>query len=257
MGAGALAEALWPYVSNIRPAPEAAPIAQGEQGAWHCAGCETWHRGPKPASPAEPVAVNAEVAKNLAAWLRKLAPRAYAIGKLEIDLAMYFRSIAPLYALTAAKAPPAEPVSHNGHVEILRGMLSDDYPAPSFTMECEALTYAIESIAALTAAKAAQDGALSQIAGMEFYLHENPCDVADVEPARLVMAMSVGHQVFCHRASQGDNGICKPEVKAAPPESVKPCTDERACVNCYSGQGPCLIDGHAQPAPDGKGAAHG
>jgi hypothetical protein len=30
-------------------------------------------------------------------------------------------------------------------------------------------------------------------------------------------------------------------------KAAQPCTDERACVNCYSGQGPCLIDGHMQP----------
>jgi hypothetical protein len=149
---------------------------------------------------------------------------------------------------------PAEPVELPTQSEIL-DWLAHEHRANGTAWSM--FSSAIDLITALTAAKAAQDGALSQIAGMEFYLHENPCDVADVEPARLVMAMSVGHQVFCHRASQGDNGICKPEVKAAPPESVKPCTDERACVNCYSGQGPCLIDGHAQPAPDGKGAAHG
>jgi hypothetical protein len=61
---------------SLRPAPDAAPDPHGgrpmtlaecveaEQppiapGEWHCAGCDTWHRGPKPASPADPVAVSA------------------------------------------------------------------------------------------------------------------------------------------------------------------------------------------------------
>jgi hypothetical protein len=112
------------------PTRGAAPIAQGEQGAWHCAGCETWHRGPKPASPAEPVAkIRWDGGENYAVHV--LRPEAFADG-----------------------------LPH---------------------LMCEALTAA----------------------------------------------------------------------KAAQPESVKPCTDERACVNCYSGQGACLIDGHTESAAPG------
>ena len=48
---------------------------------------------------------------------------------------------------------------------------------------------------------------LERIDGMEFYLHEN-VDDGDAEPVRLVMAMSHNNKVFCHRASQADNGVC-------------------------------------------------
>lgn len=48
---------------------------------------------------------------------------------------------------------------------------------------------------------------LERIEGMEFWLHEN-LDDHESKPVRLVMAMSSGDKVFCHRASDADNGIC-------------------------------------------------
>lgn len=67
---------------------------------------------------------------------------------------------------------------------------------------------------------------LERIDGMEFYLHEDPDSDHEVEPVRLVMAMSHNNKVFCHRESQGDNGVCKPtpadesEPRAAGQEGV-------------------------------------
>jgi hypothetical protein len=48
---------------------------------------------------------------------------------------------------------------------------------------------------------------LERIDGMEFWLHEDVNDMSS-EPVRLVMGVSFGDKVFCHRASQADNGAC-------------------------------------------------
>jgi hypothetical protein len=55
---------------------------------------------------------------------------------------------------------------------------------------------------------------LARILDMEFYLHEDVDSEADVEPVRLVMAMSFGNKVYCHRITQGDNGICRDDTLA-------------------------------------------
>lgn len=56
-----------------------------------------------------------------------------------------------------------------------------------------------------------EDG-LARIAGMTFLLHENPDADEDIPPTQLVMAMSVGDTVYCHRITHGNNGICRDDA---------------------------------------------
>lgn len=57
---------------------------------------------------------------------------------------------------------------------------------------------------------------LGRLDGLTFYLHEDVNSLEDDDPVRLVFPMSIGNNVYGHRASQGDNGICHDE-NAAPP----------------------------------------
>lgn len=78
------------------------------------------------------------------------------------------------------------------------------------------------------------ESGLGRIAGLTFYLHENPDSEQDEEPSRLVMGLSVGNDVFCHRATRGDNGICRQQPAGQ--------RQEGEC-NCASGYGPehCVV----------------
>ena len=77
----------------------------------------------------------------------------------------------------------------------------------------------IRALATHPAQASEANSGLERIDGMTFMLHEDP-DNFENEPVRLVMAMSHNNTVYCHPASQGDNGICRDDSATSSQETA-------------------------------------
>lgn len=76
---------------------------------------------------------------------------------------------------------------------------------------CALNAWGVELVLSAAPQQPVEDG-LARIAGMTFLLHENPDADEDIPPTQLVMAMSVGDTVYCHRITHGNNGICRDDA---------------------------------------------